>query len=288
MSNKISLGLIQKSCGLDREKNLSDTLVLIRELAGRGAQIIFLQELFNSRYFCQEMDKKYFDWAETIPGPLTKCMQDLAEELEIVLLVPLFEKRAAGIYHNSIAVIDADGTLLGTYRKMHIPDDPSFYEKYYFTPGDNEYPVFKTRYARIGTLICWDQWYPEAARISALNGADLLFYPTAIGTLPEEDEKTGQEYLQAWQTIQRSHAIANGCYVVSVNRSGQEGGLNFWGHSFVSGPFGQILEEAGAGESTLMITIDLEKIEKQRRVWPFFRDRRIDSYGQITRRFIDE
>lgn len=288
MPNKITLGLIQKSCGWDRDKNLSETLELIRESAARGAMIIFLQELFNSRYFCQEMDEKYFAWAESIPGPVTKQMQALAEELQVVLLVPMFEKRAAGLYHNSIAVIDADGSLAGKYRKMHIPDDPLFYEKYYFTPGDNDYPVFKTRYANIGTLICWDQWYPEAARISVLKGADLLFYPTAIGTLPEEDAGTGKEFLQAWQTIQRSHAIANGCYVVSVNRCGQEGELNFWGHSFVSGPFGQLLDEAGTEESTLLVNIDLDKIDEQRRVWPFFRDRRIDSYSGILKRYIDD
>lgn len=284
---KVTLGLVQLGCTEKIEDNISKTKDAVRKAADEGAQIVFLQELFSTTYFCQTVNDAYFDWAQPIPGTLTDSLCDLSESLEIVLVAPFFERRAAGIYHNSLVVIDADGTLMGTYRKKHIPDDPSFHEKYYFTPGEDEYRVYDTRYAKIGPLICWDQWYPEAARITALKGAEILVYPTAIGTLPDEDEKMGREFLEAWQTIQRSHAIANGCFVASINRVGKEGKVSFWGHSFVAGPFGQMLAEAGSGEENLVMEIDLSKIEKQRQVWPFFRDRRIDTYEPILKRYID-
>lgn len=286
-TRKIKLGLLQLQCTEDIETNLQRSWKQIRDAANRGAQIILLQELFNTTYFCQTVDDTFFDRAEAIPGPLTDQLCELAGELEIVLVAPFFERRAAGIYHNSLAVIDADGTLMGTYRKKHIPDDPGFYEKYYFTPGDDDYQVFDTKYAKIGPLICWDQWYPEAARITALKGAEILVYPTAIGTLPDEDERTAKEFQDAWQTIQRSHAIANGCFVAAVNRVGKEGEITFWGQSFVAGPFGQVIAQAGSEEEILITEIDLSKIEKQRQAWPFFRDRRIDTYGSILRRFDD-
>lgn len=282
------LALVQSSCSTDPEKNVAKTVKQIDKAARGGAQIILLQELFNTTYFPKTMDNKFFDWAEFIPGPLTDQLSKLAAELDVVIVAPFFERRAAGIYHNSLIVLDADGTFMGVYRKKHIPDDPGFYEKYYFTPAEDAYRVFETKYAKIGTLICWDQWFPEAARITALKGAELLVYPTAIGTLSNENAKQGQEFLDAWQTIQRSHAIANGCFVASVNRVGQEGELNFWGHSFVSGPFGQIYAEAGAEEEVLVTEIELSKIEKQRQTWPFFRDRRIDTYEPIIKRFIDQ
>ncbi len=286
-TGNITLGLIQLSCTENIDQNIASTIDKMREAATQGAEILLLQELFNTPYFCQSVDDTYFDWAEPIPGPITDQLTDLARDLEVVIVAPFFERRAAGIYHNSLVVIDADGTLMGTYRKKHIPDDPSFHEKYYFTPGEDDYQVYDTKYASIGPLICWDQWYPEAARITALKGAELLVYPTAIGTLPEENEKQGREFLEAWQTIQRSHGIANGCFVASINRVGKEGEVNFWGHSFVAGPFGQMLAEAGSDEDILLSEIDLSKIEKQRQVWPFFRDRRIDTYKPILKRFID-
>lgn len=284
---KVRLGVIQLSCSANPKENVERTRQQVRNAAEQGAQIVCLQELFNTTYFCQTLDDTYFSWAEPIPGPTVNRMAQLAKELNIVLLVPIFERRAAGIYHNSIAVVDADGTIMGRYRKKHIPDDPSFYEKYYFTPGEDDYQVFDTKYAKIGPLICWDQWYPEAARITALKGAEILVYPTAIGSLPGEDEETTQEFFDAWQTIQRSHAIANGCFVASINRVGKEENVTFWGGSFVSGPFGKILEQAGREEDVLITEIDLAKIEKQRQIWPFFRDRRIDTYGPILKRFID-
>lgn len=283
----VTLALIQLSCSEDIDNNISKTIEQIRSAAGQGAQIILLQELFNTTYFCQAMDDRYFDWSEPMPGPISERLCTLAGDLDTVIVAPYFEKRAPGIYHNSLLVIDADGTMMGKYRKKHIPDDPSFYEKFYFTPGEDDYKVYDTKYAKIGPLICWDQWYPEAARITALKGAEILVYPTAIGTLPDEDETMGKEFLEAWQTIQRSHAIANGCFVASINRTGQEKEVTFWGHSFVAGPFGQMLAEAGAGEEVLIAEIDLSKIEKQRQVWPFFRDRRIDTYGPILKRYID-
>lgn len=288
MDNKrVTLALIQLNAVTDPEENKRNTILKIKEAAGKGAQIILLQELFNTTYFCKEIDDKFFDLAQPIPGPITEGLTKIAAELGIVLVAPFFERRAAGVYHNSLVVIDTDGTLMGTYRKKHIPDDPGFHEKYYFTPGEDDYQIFDTKYGKIGTLICWDQWYPEAARITALKGAELLVYPTAIGTLTDEDGNQGQEFLEAWQTIQQSHAIANGCFVASINRVGQEGNVNFWGHSFVAGPFGQIQAEAGSNQEILIKKIDLSKIEKQRQIWPFFRDRRIDTYEPILRRFID-
>ena len=283
----VRLALIQMEAQPEPGKNLENTVSHIRKAAERGAQLVLLQELFNTIYFCQEIREDYFEWAQDIPGSITQRLCGIASELGIVIVAPFFERRAAGIYHNSLVVIDADGTLMGTYRKKHIPDDPGFHEKYYFTPGEDEYQVFDTKFAKIGPLICWDQWYPEAARIAALKGAELLVYPTAIGTLPEEDEAKGSEFLSAWQTIQRSHAIANGCFVASINRVGTERDVKFWGHSFVAGPFGQMLAEAGEDEQILVSEVDLARIEKQRQVWPFFRDRRIDTYRPILNRYID-
>lgn len=285
----IKLGLIQTHCTGNPRDNLYRQMGLIRDAAEEGAHIICLQELFNTTYFCAEYDEKYFDWAEELNGDLSQSLQNLAAELKVVIIAPFFEKRAKGIYHNSLIVIDADGQMLGSYRKMHIPDDPGFYEKYYFTPGDEEsgFKVFDTAYGKIGTLICWDQWYPEAARITALKGADILLYPTAIGTIAGEGKKEAEEFHDAWETIQRSHAIANGCFVASVNRTGKEGDTRFWGGSFAAGPFGQIIAKAGKKEEILIAECDLTAIEKQRRTWPFFRDRRIDVYGEILKRNID-
>lgn len=284
----VTLGLIQLSCAPEPNKNIEKTITHIRKAAGKGAQIICLQELFNTTYFCHTVDEAHFSLAESIPGPTVNRLSKLAKELEVVIVAPLFERRAAGIYHNSLVVIDADGSLMGRYRKKHIPDDPGFHEKYYFTPGEDEYQVFDTRYAKIGPLICWDQWYPEAARITALKGAEILVYPTAIGTLPDEDEQVSGQFMDAWQTIQRSHAIANSCYVAAINRVGIEENVSFWGGSFVADPFGEILDQAGREEEILLSKIDLSAIEKQRQTWPFFRDRRIDTYGPILKRFIDE
>lgn len=284
----IRLGLVQMSCSADPEENMVKAFRQIQKAADGGAQILLLQELFNTTYFCQSVDNRFFEWAQPIPGPVTDQLCQVAEELKVVIIAPFFERRAAGIYHNSVVVIDADGTLMGTYRKKHIPDDPGFHEKYYFTPGDDEYQVFDTQYAKVGPLICWDQWYPEAARITALKGAEILVYPTAIGTLPDEDEQTSQKYHDAWQTIQSSHAIANGCFVASINRTGKENDISFWGQSFVAGPFGEMLGKAGTEEETLIVELDLSTIEKQRQTWPFFRDRRIDTYKPILKRFIDD
>ncbi len=286
---KVTIGLVQMCCVADKTTNLSKAIEKIKEAAAKGAQIICLQELFTSLYFCDVEDHDNFLLAETIPGPSTGVLADLSKELGVVIIASLFEKRAAGLYHNTTAVLDADGTYLGKYRKMHIPDDPGFYEKFYFTPGDLGYKIFATKYGKLGVLICWDQWYPEAARITALMGADILFYPTAIGWAGTQDEATNQEQYNAWQTIQRSHAIANGVHVVSVNRVGNEGGMKFWGGSFVSNPFGSLLYLASHDkEETAVIEIDLEKSDYYRTHWPFLRDRRIDSYQPLTSRFIDE
>lgn len=283
---KVKIALIQSSCVERPEDNIENAENLIREAAGSGAQVIALQELFHTTYFCREIKQDYFQWAQTVPGPFSERLCKLAEDLNVVILAPFFERKAAGVYFNSMAVIDADGTLKGVYRKMHIPDDPGFYEKYYFSPGDSGYQVYDTAHGKIGTLICWDQWYPEAARITAMMGADIIVYPTAIATLPGEDDKQKQQFLDAWQMIQRSHAIANGCYVASINRVGEEGGSKFWGHSFAAGPFGEILAEAGENEEVLITEIDYSKIEEQRQIWPFFRDRRIDSYAPVLKRWL--
>lgn len=287
--SKVKIGLIQMSCVKDKSSNVSKTIEKISDAAAKGAQIICLQELFTSLYFCDIEDHDNFLLAEAIPGPSTDVLSEIAKEKNVVIIASLFEKRSSGLYHNTTAVIDADGKYLGKYRKMHIPDDPGFYEKFYFTPGDLGYKVFETKYAKLGVLICWDQWYPEAARITALMGADILFYPTAIGWAKHQDETTNTEQYNAWQTIQRSHAVANGVHVVSVNRVGEEGNMKFWGGSFVSNPFGSLLFKASHDhEETIVIEIDLEKSEYYRTHWPFLRDRRIDSYDPITKRFLDE
>jgi len=279
------------SCEADRDKNMQKAIVRIKEAAVQGAEIVCLQELFRSLYFCDKEDYENFKLAEPIPGPSTEEFGRIASACGLVLIVSLFEKRAQGIYHNTTAVIDADGTYLGKYRKMHIPDDPAYYEKFYFTPGDLGYKLFKTKFAKIGVLICWDQWYPEAARITALMGADILFYPTAIGWAASQDEETNLEQFNAWQTIQCSHAVANGVHVVSVNRVGleQNGAMRFWGGSFISNPFGRVVYQASQTmEEVGVQEIDTAKTDSYRTHWPFLRDRRIDSYQPITRRFIDE
>ncbi len=285
----INIGLIQMSCTGNVQENIAKTIVKIREVAAKGAQIICLQELFSSLYFCDIEDHENFKLGEAIPGPTTETMQSVAKELGVVLIVSLFEKRAQGLYHNTAAIIDADGSYLGKYRKMHIPDDPGYYEKFYFTPGDLGYKVWETKFGKIGVLICWDQWYPEAARITALMGADILFYPTAIGwDMDEKDPLINQEQYDAWQTIQRSHAVANGLYVVSVNRVGIEANQKFWGGSFIANPHGRLLYlSSHENEETHVETLDLDKTEYYRTTWPYLRDRRIDSYEPILKRFID-
>jgi N-carbamoylputrescine amidase len=285
----VSFALIQLSCDEDQSKNAIKTFSAIRDAASKGAQVICLQELFQSVYFCYEENPSFFDLAQTIPGPLTNQLGDLAKELGVVIVASMFEKRAAGIFHNTTAVIDADGQFLGKYRKMHIPDDPGYYEKYYFTPGDLGYLVFDTHFAKIGVLICWDQWYPEAARLTALKGAEVLVYPTAIGwDLEEKNNEINREQYQAWQTIQRSHSVANGIPVVSVNRVGVEHGQQFWGGSFVSNAFGRVIFQASHDqEEVAIVAVDVDSSEYYRKTWPFFRDRRIDSYGDITKRFND-
>lgn len=290
-SEKFRIGLVQTTCGLDPEANLDRTMEKIREAARQGAQIVCTQELFRSQYFCREEDARLFDLAEPIPGPSTNRLCPLAAELGVVIVASLFEKRAAGLYHNTAAVIDADGTLLGIYRKMHIPDDPLYFEKFYFTPGDLGFRAFDTKFGRIAALVCWDQWYPEAARLAAMTGANVLFYPTAIGWHPAEKAQYGAAQHDAWRTMQRAHAIANGIYVAAVNRVGFEGppehGLEFWGASFVSDPFGRILAEASHDrEEILVVECDPKQMEEVRRNWPFLRDRRIDAYGGITKRFL--
>jgi N-carbamoylputrescine amidase len=290
-SRRVTLGLVQMRCGLDPEANMARAVAGVREAAGRGAQIVCLQELFRSQYFCQTEDHDHFALAEPIPGPSTERLCALASELEVVIVASLFEKRAEGLYHNTAAVIDADGTYLGKYRKMHIPDDPQYYEKFYFTPGDLGFRAWDTRFGRIGVLVCWDQWYPEAARLTALSGAQILFYPTAIGWLPGEKAEHGAQQQAAWETIQRGHAIANGVYVCAVNRVGHEGdpagGLEFWGGSFVSDPGGRLVVKAGPGEEVLTAMCDLAKVDISRTHWPFLRDRRIDAYGDLTKRYLD-
>jgi N-carbamoylputrescine amidase len=292
VSNKlVNVGLVQMSCTANPDENLKKAIEKIREAAAKGAQIVCLQELFRSLYFCDVEDYENFNLAEAIPGPSTEAISAVAKELGVVVIASLFEKRTNGIYHNTTAVIDADGAYLGKYRKMHIPDDPAYYEKFYFTPGDLGYKVFKTKFATIGVLICWDQWYPEAARITALMGAEILFYPTAIGWATSQNEETNSEQYNAWQTIQRSHAVANGIHVVSVNRVGfeQNGLMKFWGGSFVSNPFGKLLYLASHDQEEVhVMPLDLGKTDRYRTHWPFLRDRRIDSYQPITKRYIDE
>lgn len=292
MSERFTVGLIQMKCSTNMDENLSKAASKIRDAAKRGAQIICLQELFRSQYFCREEKAELFELAETIPGPTSKTLTGLAKDLHVVIVGSLFERRGPGVHHNTAIVVNADGTLLGMYRKMHIPDDPLYFEKFYFVPGDLGFRNFDTQYGRIAVLVCWDQWYPEAARIASLGGANILFYPTAIGWHSSEKKKYGAEQLDAWRTIQRSHAIANGVFVAAVNRVGFEGtrqsGLEFWGSSFVSGPFGQILAEASTKrEETLIAECDPKQLDEVRRNWPFLRDRRIDAYSPILNRWLD-
>jgi len=292
-SSQIVLGLVQMTCNRDPEANFRKAVARVREAAKRGAQIVCLQELFRSQYFCQSENYGNFKLAEPIPGPSTRALTKLARQLRIVLVASLFERRTAGVYHNTAVVIDTNGKLLGKYRKMHIPDDPLYYEKFYFTPGDLGFQAWQTKRGKIGVLVCWDQWYPEAARLTALQGAQILFYPTAIGWHPKEKSKLGKWQHDSWETIQRSHAIANGCYVVSVNRVGHEApdggdGIEFWGQSFVADPRGQLLAKASATkEETLLVPIDLGTLDDHRTHWPFLRDRRVDAYGDITKRLVD-
>ncbi|HLK32618.1 MAG TPA: carbon-nitrogen hydrolase [Terriglobales bacterium] len=293
------VGLVQMSCTPDPEENLERAVELVREAGGRGARVVCLPELFRTQYFCQREDAALFDLAEPIPGPSSTGLSQVARQQGIVLIASLFEKRAPGIYHNTAAVFDADGSLRGLYRKMHIPDDPLYYEKFYFTPGDLGYRAFDTQAGRVGTLVCWDQWYPEGARLTALQGAEVLFYPTAIGWHPAEKEQYGAAQHDAWRTIQRAHAISNGVYVAAVNRVGFEtgnvrgkqapgAGLEFWGGSFLCDPFGTVIAEASPQKEEILIgEVDLSKLEEIRRNWPFLRDRRIDSYAPITQRFLD-
>jgi N-carbamoylputrescine amidase len=292
-STAVKIALLQSRVGADPARNLAHTLAQARQAAQQGAKIICTQELFRSYYFCQSEDPGQFALAESIPGPSTEAFQQLARELDVVIVASLFERRAAGVYHNTAAIIDAGGELLGIYRKMHIPDDPLFYEKYYFTPGDLGFRAWQTRYAKIGVLICWDQWYPEAARLAALQGAQILFYPTAIGWHPKEKAEYGPVQQSSWETIQRSHAIANGCYVAAANRVGLEqpaggDGIEFWGQSFICGTSGQILAKADASnDAVLTADLDLSKIEITRQHWPFMRDRRIDAFEGLTRRWLE-
>ncbi len=293
--DRVTLGLIQTACGPDPEVNLERTLRLAETAVRRGAQILCTQELYRSQYFCQHEDHRHFELAEPIPGPSTRAWSRLARRHGVVVIASLFERRAPGLFHNTAVVIDADGSLLGCYRKMHIPDDPLYYEKFYFTPGDLGFRAWRTRWATIGVLICWDQWFPEAARLTALAGAQILFYPTAIGWHPAEKASLGTQQHEAWELIQRAHAVANGCFVAAVNRVGHEKipgapgeGLEFWGQSFVAGPSGEILARAAADrDEVLVVPIDLAAVETVRTHWPFLRDRRIDAYGGLTERFLD-
>jgi N-carbamoylputrescine amidase len=294
MAAKFTVGLVQMSCAPDPAENLRHAVTRVQEAARAGAQIVCLPELFRSQYFCQREDAASFDLAEPVPGPTTEALSAVAKEARIAIVAPVFERRAAGVYHNSAAVIDASGETVGLYRKMHIPDDPAYYEKFYFTPGDLGFRAFDTGVGRVGTLICWDQWYPEGARLTALRGAAVLFYPTAIGWHPHEKHQHGVGQRDAWQTVQRAHAIANGVYVAVVNRVGHEkpsageAGIEFWGTSFFADPFGVVVAEAStSAEEILLGEVDLNRIEEVRRNWPFLRDRRIDAYGGIDRRLLD-
>jgi len=294
---KYRIGLVQMAMSADPDANLDRAVARVEEAAAAGAGLLCLPELFRSLYFAQREDAALFDLAEPVPGPTTDVLGKVAKRARVVVIAPIFERRAPGLYHNTAAVIDADGRLVGLYRKMHIPDDPAYYEKFYFTPGDLGFRVFDTRVGRIGTLVCWDQWYPEGARLTALQGANILFYPTAIGWHPKEKASHGPQQLDAWRTIQRSHAIANGLYVAAVNRVGYEpagsedhaGGIEFWGSSFLADPFGAVVTEAPADRETLLVgEVDLARIEEVRRGWPFLRDRRIDAYAGLGSRFLDQ
>jgi N-carbamoylputrescine amidase len=299
MPDKYNVGLIQMHCTPEPDDNVARAVAHVREAAKRGAEVICLPELFKTQYFCQREEHSFFDLAEPIPGPTTKVFGDLARELKVTIVVSLFERRAPGVYHNTAAVMTPDGSLNGIYRKMHIPDDPLYYEKFYFTPGDLGYKVFDVPQGKVGTLVCWDQWYPEGARLTTLQGAQVLFYPTAIGWHPDEKAEWGDAQHDAWRTIQRSHAIANGVYVAVVNRVGHEQGdvrgnraqgkgLEFWGGSFIADPFGRIIAEAGHDKEEILIgEVNMKTMEEIRRNWPFLRDRRIDSYAPITKRMID-
>jgi N-carbamoylputrescine amidase len=295
MADKFTVGLVQMKCTTNKEENLTRATEKIREAAKRGAQVISLHELFAGEYFCRTEDAALFDLAEPVPGPTTERLAKVAEELKVALVASVFERRAAGVYHNTCAVLDADGTYLGKYRKMHIPDDPLYYEKFYFTPGDLGFLNFDTKYARVGVQICWDQWYPEGSRLTAMKGAQVIFYPTSIGWHPREKSEVGAAQLDSWKTIQRAHAVANGIYVAVVNRVGYEGkpekgdaGLEFWGNSFVADPSGQVLAEAAQDkEEVLVVECDPGKSEDTRRNWPFFRDRRIDAFGGLLERWSD-
>jgi N-carbamoylputrescine amidase len=292
-SSTITLGLLQMRVGPKPDENLKRTIKAAEDAAKKGAQIICTQELFRSYYFCQNEDHENFKLAESIPGPSTDALSKVAKKHNVVIIASLFEKRAAGVYHNTAAMIDSDGSLLGIYRKMHIPDDPLFYEKFYFTPGDLGFIAWKTKKAKIGTLVCWDQWYPEAARLTAMQGAEILFYPTAIGWHPKEKAEYGEDQHSAWEVIQRSHAVANGCFVAVTNRIGLEqpiggDGIEFWGQSFVANPSGRILQKTSIDkEETLIVPCDLDKVDVQRTHWPFLRDRRIDAYADLTKRLRD-
>ena len=298
-ARKYVVGLVQMRMGADPEANFAAAMEHVRAAAKQGAQVICLPELFRAQYFCQREDIRLFDLAEPIPGPSTKALGDLARELRVAIVASLFERRAAGLYHNTAVTVNADGAIVSVYRKMHIPDDPLYYEKFYFTPGDLGFQAVDTAFGRVGTLVCWDQWFPEGARLTALQGAELLFYPTAIGWHPAEKEEFGTAQYEAWQTIQRAHAIANGVYVAGVNRVGVEHGdvlgnratgpgLEFWGGSFLADPFGRVIAKAShEAEEVLLGEVDLQVMEDTRRNWPFLRDRRIDSYGSIAKRFLD-
>ncbi len=282
----MAIGLVQMSCGEKPAANLEKAIAGIAKAAKKGAKIVCLQELFRSQYFCQTEDIELFKLAETIPGPTTDALTKVARQKKVVIVASLFEKRAAGVYHNTAVIINADGKIAGKYRKMHIPDDPLYYEKFYFTPGDLGFQTHDTKYGKVGALVCWDQWFPEAARLTALSGAEFLFYPTAIGWLPDEDKEMNTAQHAAWETIQRAHAIANGIYVVVVNRVGREGKLNFWGQSFVADPFGRIIAKASADkEEVLVVECDQNKIEETRQNWPFLRDRRVDAYDGLQYRY---
>ena len=288
-NHRVTLGLIQSRAVLDPERNLAATARRIRLAAGGGARVICVQELFRSRYFPQAEDTAAFSLAEPIPGPTTERFCPLARELEVVIVASVFEARAPGVYHNTAVVIDADGQILGKYRKMHIPDDPGFYEKFYFTPGDLGFRTFRTRYAHVGVLICWDQWFPEAARLAALGGAEIIFYPTAIGWGAGETQAARRTQLEAWELVQRSHAVTNGVYVAAVNRVGREGKITFWGHSFAADPSGRVLARAGKDRpETLLLDCDLGAVAEARHNWPFLRDRRIDAYGALTSHVVDD